>query len=119
MAADKNSAALVPMNANNPNPDDAKLTSLLRKSRVAPSLPPRFQESVWRRIADVEAGQSADSPAWLASAIAFVFRPRLAFAAIAALMVAGALIGVHDGSQLARRDAQARYLAVVAPNSLR
>jgi hypothetical protein len=46
-------------------------------------------------------------------------RPRLALAAAAALMVAGALLGVREGSQLAKQDAQARYLAVVAPNSLR
>lgn len=107
------------MNTNNPNLDDAKLTSLLRESRVTPPLPPRFQENVWRRIADAEAGKTADSPGWLEAAIAFVLRPRLAFATVAALVVAGALIGVHDGSQLARRDAQARYLASVAPNSLR
>jgi len=106
------------MSSNNPNPDDAKLSSLLRESRVAPSLPPRFQDHVWRRIADVEAVQTVATPGWLEAVIAFVVRPRLAFTAIAALVVAGALIGVRDGSQLARRDAQARYLASVAPNSL-
>ena len=106
------------MSSNNPNPDDAKLNSLLRGSRVAPQLPPRFQENVWRRIADVEADHKAEAPGWIEAVIALVARPRLAFAAIAALVVAGALIGVRDGSQLARRDAQARYLASVAPNSL-
>jgi hypothetical protein len=29
------------------------------------------------------------------------------------------LLGVRDGGQIARHDAQARYLAVVAPDSLR
>lgn len=117
MAADKNSAALVQMNTNHPHPDDAKLGELLRQSRVAPPLPPRFQDNVWRRIADDEAGQ-ASAPGWLEAALAFVLRPRFALAAVAALVVAGALIGVQDGSQLARHDAQARYLAAVAPNSL-
>jgi hypothetical protein len=35
------------------------------------------------------------------------------------LIVAGALLGVRNGSQMANHDAQARYLAAVAPNSLR
>lgn len=107
------------MNTNNPNPDDVKLTSLLRAARVAPALPPRFQAEVWRRIAGTEAGQSAVGPSWLDVLIAGLFRPRLAFAAVAALVVAGALMGMQQGNQLARHDAQARYLASVAPNSLR
>jgi hypothetical protein len=107
------------MNTNNPNPDDAKLSSLLRESRVAPSLPPRFQDNVWRRIADTETGAAPDSLTWLDALIAWVLRPRWAFAAVAVLVLAGALVGVRDGNQLARRDAQARYLAAVAPNSLR
>jgi hypothetical protein len=40
-------------------------------------------------------------------------------ATAAVLLVAGALLGVRDGNQMAHQDAQARYLAVVAPNSLR
>lgn len=107
------------MNSNNPNPDDPKLTSLLREFRVAPSLPPRFQEQVWRRIADGEADNNAGSPGWLEAAITFLLRPRLAVATLAALVIAGALIGTHDGNLLARHNAEARYLASVAPNSLR
>ena len=48
----KISAAPNPMNKENSNPDDARLGALLRRSRPSPSLPPRFQESVWRRIED-------------------------------------------------------------------
>jgi hypothetical protein len=107
------------MKKENFNPDDAKLSSLLRESRIAPSVPPRFQDNVWRRIADVEADKSADSPAWLGSLIAWVLRPRLAFAALIALVLVGTLFGMREGNQLARQDAQARYLAAVAPNSLR
>lgn len=107
------------MKTNPPHPDDAKLSSLLRQSRVSPSLPPRFQENVWRRLADAEAGKTADPMGWLEAVLAFVLRPRLALAAVAALIVTGAVIGVHDGSRLAHHDAQARYLASVAPNSLR
>ncbi len=119
MAADKTSAAFGSMNTNNLPPDDAKLSSLLRQSRVAPPLPPRFDENVWRRIDHEEGGRTTDPAGWFEAAIAFVLRPQLALATVAALIVAGAVIGAHDGNQLARHDAQARYLAAVAPNSVR
>ena len=107
------------MNTNNPNPDEAKLGSLLRESRLAPPLPPRFEEKVWRRIADAESGKSADAPTWLDALAALLLRPRLALAAVAVLVIAGALSGAREGNQLARLDAQVRYLAAVAPNPLR
>jgi len=108
------------MNTNipNPNPDDAKLRSLLRDSRSAPELPPRFQENVWRRIADTEDNQ-ATSTSWLNVLVNQLFRPRLAFAAITALVIVGGIFGAREGTQIARHDAQIRYLASVAPNSLR
>ncbi len=107
------------MNKENNNPEDMKLSALLRESRSAPALPPRFQEGVWRRIEEAAApGQSAGGIAWLDALAALVLRPRLALATAAVLMVAGALLGVRDGGQMAKQDAQARYLAAVAPNSL-
>jgi Mg2+/citrate symporter len=48
-----------------------------------------------------------------------VLRPRFALATATVMIVAGALLGVRNGSQMAHQDAQARYLAAVAPNSLR
>jgi hypothetical protein len=115
------------MNKENINPDpgsaeagDAKLGALLRESRVSPALPPRFQEGVWRRIEEADAPvKSTGGIAWLDALAALVLRPRLALATAAVLMVAGALLGVRDGSQMAHQDAQARYLAAVAPHSLR
>lgn len=97
--------------------DDPKLRALLRASRRSPSLPPRFQENVWRRIED--AGAPAAEPGWLDALAALVLRPRFAYAAMIVLFVAGTLFGIHEGSQIARQDAEARYLAVVAPNPLR
>src|SRR5258706_41867 len=99
------------------NPDDAKLGALLRASRMASSLPPRFQENVWRRIEDAEA--PAKSESWLDALIALILRPKFAFATVAALMLTGIFLGTHEGAQIAKQDAQARYLAAVAPNSLR
>jgi len=108
------------MNKENINPAEAKLSTLLRASRVAPTLPPRFQEGVWRRIEEAAApAKSNGGIAWLDALAALVLRPRLALATAIVLMVAGALLGVRDGSQMAHQDAQAHYLAAVAPNSLR
>ena len=115
------------MNQENVNPDpgsaeasDLKLGALLRASRASPALPPRFHEGVWRRIEKAAApAKSNGGIAWLDALAALVLRPRLALATAAVLMVAGALLGVRDGNQMAHQDAQARYLAAVAPQSLR
>jgi hypothetical protein len=131
MGGGQNPAALEPMNKENINPDpgsaggfaeasDARLGVLLRASRPTPALPPRFQEGVWRRIEEAVApAKVTGGITWLDALAALVLRPRLAMATAAVLMVAGALLGVRNGNQMAHRDAQARYLAVVAPNSLR
>ena len=108
------------MNKENINPADAKLGALLRESRIAPALPPRFQEGVWRRIEDAAApSKSIGSIVWLDALATLVLRPRLAFATVATLALMGALLGTYQGTQVARQDAQAHYLAVVAPNPLR
>jgi hypothetical protein len=112
------------MNKENINPDpgasDAKLGALLRESRVSPALPPRFQEGVWRRIEEVSApAKVTGGVTWLDALVTLVLRPRFALATATVLIVAGALLGVRNGSQMANHDAQARYLAAVAPNSLR
>jgi len=103
----------------NPDPEDTKLGTLLRASRVGPALPPRFQEGVWRRIEEAEEPiQSTDSIAWLDKLAALVLHPRFALTTATVLIVAGALLGVREGSQMVKQDAQARYLAAVAPHSL-
>ena len=108
------------MNEQHTDADETRLRELLVRSRPAPSLPPRFQDGVWRRIEDGEApSQSAGSLGWLDTLAVWVMRPRLAFAIAAMVMLAGVLFGAHEGTQVARQDAQARYLAMVAPNSLR
>ena len=101
------------------NPEDEKLGRLLLESRTAPPLPPRFQDNVWRRIEAAEAPRALKSPAWLDVLAVWVLRPRLALAGVTALILAGVFLGVRDGAQLARRDAQAHYLAAVAPHPLR
>ncbi len=113
----------------NPDPGSAKgraeasdpqLGALLRESRVSPALPPRFREGVWRRIEEADAPASAAGGiTWLEALVALVLRPRFAVVTAAVLVVAGSLLGVREGGQIAHQDAQARYLAAVAPHSLR
>ena len=101
----------------NMNPSDTKFREVLRAARPSPSLPPRFQENVWRRIEEAEA--PAKSGSWLDAFAALVLRPRFAYATVATLMVAGVLLGSYQGAQTVKQTEQARYLAAVAPNSLR
>ena len=101
----------------NMNPCDNKFSEVLRAACPSPSLPPCFQENVWRRIEDAEA--PAKSGSWLDALSALVLRPRFAYATVAALMLAGVLLGTYHGAQNAKQAEQARYLASVAPDSLR
>ena len=101
----------------NMNPSDTKFREVLRAARPSPSLPPHFQENVWRRIEDAAAPAKAGS--WLDALAALVLRPRFAYATVTALVLAGVLLGTYQGAQTAKQDAQARYVAMVAPNPLR
>jgi hypothetical protein len=101
----------------NMNTNDPKLSALLRESRLSPALPPRFQQNVWRRIETAEAPVKSES--WLDALAALILRPKFAFVTVAVLLGVGIVFGTMDGSQAARHDAQARYIAAVAPNSLR
>lgn len=107
------------MNPSNLDLDDARLGTLLRESRLTPSLPPRFQENVWQRIERAEESKpSTGRAAWLETLATWILKPQLAFAVAAVLVVMGVGLGWNSGEQLARSEAQARYLATVAPNSL-
>jgi len=100
--------------------DEGKLSGLLRESRETPVLPPRFQENVWRRIESADACTIPVGDAnWFELVATWLLRPRLALTVAAVLVLIGLGFGWSSGEQLARQDAQARYVAVVAPNSLR
>ncbi len=101
------------------DPSDGRLRQLLQASRPAPALPPRFAEGVWRRIENAEPQSNAEAPAWLESLLALVFRPKLAFVAMAVLVITGAALGVQSGAHVAREQALQHYLAAVAPNPVR
>jgi hypothetical protein len=106
------------MNQENPNPNNEKLSAILRDARAMPSLPPRFQEGVWRRIEESEAPVAVQRN-WLDALVSWALRPRYALAIAVVLIGAGSLVGVREGQQAAREQAQTRYLTSVAPNSLR
>jgi len=108
------STALKHMDTPNQHSADGALGSLLRESRPAPALPPRFQQDVWKRIEHKQ--QTAPAPTWLEAFAALILKPRFAIAAVCALVFVGITLGSLDGRSHARRDAQERYLAaVVAP----
>ena len=83
------------------------------------ALPLRFQENVWHRIEEGdESARAIPNGSWVEVLAALLLRPRFALIAAVALVFAGALLGVREGSQTARQEAQARYLAAVAPSSI-
>ena len=97
-----------------------RLRALLREARPAPPLPPRFQESVWRRLesAAAPATQIPSPFAGLEQWVERLLLPRFAVASLTLLLVVGGLTGVIAGAGTAKQQAQERYLAAVAPNTL-
>ncbi len=108
------------MKTNKPN-DDAPLDALLQEWKVKPSLPPRFNEQVWRRI---ERAETAPPPSvslatvfanWIATMLP---RPALATAYVTVLLAIGASVGWSQARQETARvssDLSARYAQAVDP----
>ncbi len=108
------------MKTNKPN-DDAPLDALLQEWKVKSSLPPRFDEQVWRRI---ERAETAPVPSvslatvfanWIATMLP---RPALATAYVAVLLAIGAGVGWSQARQETARvssDLSARYVQAVDP----
>ena len=91
----------------------------LQEWKVEASLPPRFQEGVWRRIALSEARRE---PSWwrdLFQTVDAAFRrPALAVSFVAILLLAGLSIGfIRARQESARADAalEARYVQSIDP----
>lgn len=106
------------MNPPSFEPGEARLRSLLREAHPAPPLPPRFQDAVWRRIERADAATNTTSlAAWLDQFAAWIVRPRWALAAVTAMLLVGATLGVLDGRSASKQVAQIRYLSAVSPTS--
>ena len=86
-------------------------------------LPPRFQEQVWRRIAQAEAPAPAQGWTQVAQWIARAFaQPSLAVSYATALLVAGLLAGYLQGRQdnnRAQHELSTRYVQMMSPYALR
>jgi len=99
------------MKTSNQQPSDGKLSVLLRESRPSPELPPRFRESVWRRIEINE--PSVIAPAWVELLAGLLLKPRFAVAVVCAFVLVGVTLGSIEGAAQARHNAQERYVAAV------
>ena len=99
---------------------DERLRSLLLEARPASQLPPRFQESVWRRLEKEDAAPITKPPSlgWLQRWTERLLLPRFALASLALLLVAGGLTGFVSSADMVKQQAQERYLSAVAPNIL-
>jgi len=97
-----------------------RLKYVLHQARPDPALPPRFQETVWRRIERDEL-----EPRWPAALsrlerlVTLLLRPRLAIAGAVAMLLLGGVMGVMDGFADARHAARDQYVASVAPYAIR
>ncbi len=107
------------MKTNEPG-DDPALSRLLHEWKLtADSLPPRFGERVWQRIASEEPPATANLwnaiCEWLEACLR---RPGVALACVAVLLSSGLTTGyLHaraDAAQ-ARQESQSRYLQSVNP----
>lgn len=103
------------MNTEPSTPDDPSLHRLLQTARPAPALPPRFQEGVWRRIERATVPAPAVPLTWLERWLQTVLSPRIAFVALAVVLLGGGVAGAANGASQARELARLRYVATVSP----
>ena len=107
------------MKQENPSENDKLLSDLLGQWKVAEPLPPRFQENVWQRIAQVEARVSVSLWKNFACQIEAMFRhPVLATSYVALLLLIGVTTGhwqAHDKTEQAQAQWSALYVQSIDP----
>jgi len=110
------------MKTNEPGNQYEALRKVLKEWRTDAPLPPRFQETVWRRIENAESSSASASPsAWTVVAhwIGTVLpRPALATAYVAVLLAIGVTAGWAQARQetaRVRSDLGDRYVRVLDP----
>ena len=88
--------------------DDQNLDQLLaqRREELLPSLPATFQQGVWREIRRRKAESREHHGAWFAWLMEPLFKPALAFAALAFALVMG--VGLGTTARADSRNAQTR-----------
>jgi hypothetical protein len=107
------------MKTNKPENRDEALSHLLKQWQPDASLPPRFQEQVWRRIERAQAPASFSVRLVIAHWIGAVLpRPALAASYVALLMVVGVAAGwehAHQETTHVRDELGQRYVRVLDP----
>jgi predicted lysophospholipase L1 biosynthesis ABC-type transport system permease subunit len=101
---------------------DERLHQVLEEWQVHQSLPPRFGEQVWRRIARAEVRQPESLWNQVLERVAGAFlRPSLAVGYVAALVLAGLLAGswhARQNNAQVTEELGARYLQMMDPYHL-
>lgn len=99
--------------------DERPLTGLLREWKVESTLPPRFNEQVWRRIERDEAPAGLNAWALILNRLVQAFaRPSLAVSYVTVLLLAGLAGGylqARAGTEHAYETLSVRYVQMVDP----
>ncbi|MFO1476965.1 MAG: hypothetical protein U1F98_09985 [Verrucomicrobiota bacterium] len=104
------------------DPGDEALKQALGEWKISSTLPPRFADGVWNRIAAGESCKSARRPGWAgvfsALLAGWFSRPALAVVYLAALVASGSLIGFWQGNARSARvslEMGTKYVQMVDP----
>ena len=107
------------MKPNHASENDEPLHELLAQGKVGESLPPRFQEQVWKRIEQAEAQKPQSSLVALMHWLEATFRrPVLATAYVAVLLFVGLGAGywqAQGAMAQAQSEMKTRYVQSVDP----
>jgi hypothetical protein len=107
------------MKTNEPDNRDDALHRVLKEWRTDAALPPRFQESVWRRIERTQASAAPSMWGAVARWIGTLLpRPAMAAAYVMVLLVAGATVGwtqAHHTNARIKSELGERYVHELDP----
>src|SRR5689334_13039178 len=107
------------MKANQQPEQDATLDRILREWVVEESLPPRFQERVWNRIAQAEAKPQPSFRVLAMRVLEVILpQPKVAYSYVLVLLVMGVGIGAWEAQKQNSRletSLGSRYLQSVNP----
>lgn len=98
--------------------DDSQISQLLHEWKIESTLPPRFSEQVWRRIASEENAATGFLQGLRLSLSRLVSRPTVAFSYLVVLLLIGSAAGLWQAqakSQRAEETLSVRYVQMLDP----
>ena len=104
-----------------PEPNDEKLSKVLHEWKGQSSLPPRFQEGVWRQIETEQSARANTASVWSVFAHwigTLLPRPAMATAYVAVLLSVGVTAGwaqAHQTNARVKGELGDRYVRVLDP----